>query len=309
MPAHLEQRLRGCGLDDLAEVHHRDPVADVAHHREVVADEDVGEPELALQVVEQVDHLSLDRDVEGLDRFVADDDLWLERQGTGHADALPLTAGELRREAVVVLGVEADELHQLLHPAPLSLRVVDLVDLERVADDRAHPTPRVERAVGVLEDHLHLTAQRSHVSTRQRADVGALELDGAVGQVVEPGQAARERGLATAGLADESQGLARVDLEADVVDRLEELLVAVEEGRGADREVLLHVRGTEQRLGGTHGHAIAPGLWASRRARRICSRPSSRSSWRLERKQAERWSPLPKTPASSGVSSTQRLNA
>ena len=34
-------------LDDLAEVHHRDPVADVAHDREVVRDEEVGQAELA----------------------------------------------------------------------------------------------------------------------------------------------------------------------------------------------------------------------------------------------------------------------
>ena len=34
-------------LDDLAEVHHRDPVADVAHHRQVVRDEHVGQLQLA----------------------------------------------------------------------------------------------------------------------------------------------------------------------------------------------------------------------------------------------------------------------
>ena len=37
-------------LDDLAEVHHRDPVGDVADDREVVRDEEVREPELALQL-------------------------------------------------------------------------------------------------------------------------------------------------------------------------------------------------------------------------------------------------------------------
>ncbi len=34
-------------LDDLAEVHDRDPVADVPDDRQVVRDEDVGEAELA----------------------------------------------------------------------------------------------------------------------------------------------------------------------------------------------------------------------------------------------------------------------
>src|SRR6266566_4509671 len=51
-------------LDDLAEVHDGDTVADVAHHGKLVCDEEVGEPELLLQIFEQVDDLGLDRDVE-----------------------------------------------------------------------------------------------------------------------------------------------------------------------------------------------------------------------------------------------------
>ena len=51
-------------LDDAAEIHHRDAVADVLDHREIVADEQVAELALALQVLQQVDDLRLDRDVE-----------------------------------------------------------------------------------------------------------------------------------------------------------------------------------------------------------------------------------------------------
>ena len=40
----------GRGLDDAAEIHHRDAVGDVLHHREIVRDEDVGEAEPLLQV-------------------------------------------------------------------------------------------------------------------------------------------------------------------------------------------------------------------------------------------------------------------
>ena len=40
----------GRGLDDLAEVHDRDAVGDVAHDGEVVRDEEVGQAELVLQV-------------------------------------------------------------------------------------------------------------------------------------------------------------------------------------------------------------------------------------------------------------------
>jgi hypothetical protein len=39
-------------LDDLAQIHDRDAVADVLDHREVVGDEEVGEAELALQIAQ-----------------------------------------------------------------------------------------------------------------------------------------------------------------------------------------------------------------------------------------------------------------
>ena len=91
--------------------------------RQVVRDEDDRQPELVLELREQVDDLRLDRDVERGDRLVGDDQLRLQRDRARDADALALAAGELVREAVVVLGVEADDVHELLH-ALLALAVV-----------------------------------------------------------------------------------------------------------------------------------------------------------------------------------------
>ena len=90
----------GRQFDDLAEVHHGHPVGDVADHAEVVGNEQVGEPEPLLQILEKVDDLGLDRHVERGDRFVADDELGLEGEGAGDADALALAAGELVRVSV-----------------------------------------------------------------------------------------------------------------------------------------------------------------------------------------------------------------
>src|SRR4029077_11525141 len=61
--------MTGCDFHDLAQVHDRDPVGDVLHDREIVRDEEVGEVELALQLLEQVDDLRLDGNVEGGDRL------------------------------------------------------------------------------------------------------------------------------------------------------------------------------------------------------------------------------------------------
>ena len=47
-------------LHHLAKIHHHDPIADVADHVQIVADEDIGQVEFRLQIDEQVQHLRLD---------------------------------------------------------------------------------------------------------------------------------------------------------------------------------------------------------------------------------------------------------
>ena len=87
----------------------RDPVADVPHDRQVVGDEQVGEVQLPPQVGQEVDDLRPDRDVQGGDRLVADDQLGAQRQRPRHADALALAAREFVRVAVSVFGSEPDQ--------------------------------------------------------------------------------------------------------------------------------------------------------------------------------------------------------
>ena len=81
----------------------------MAHDREVVGDEEVGQAELLLQLLQQVDDLRLDRHVERRHRLVADDEVRLDRERAGDADALALAAGELVRVAVGEVRVQADD--------------------------------------------------------------------------------------------------------------------------------------------------------------------------------------------------------
>src|SRR5206468_7834808 len=99
MPRLGEERALLGELYDLAEIHYRHARGDVLHHREIVCDEDVGEAELALQVLQQVDHLRLDRDIERRYRLVAHDEARLDRERPRDADALALAARELVRIA------------------------------------------------------------------------------------------------------------------------------------------------------------------------------------------------------------------
>ena len=56
--------VRGSDLDDLAQVHDGDPVGDVTDDRKVVRDEEIGQPELTLELLHEVDDLCLNRYVE-----------------------------------------------------------------------------------------------------------------------------------------------------------------------------------------------------------------------------------------------------
>ena len=134
-----------------------------AHHREVVRDEQIGQPEPLLQVEHQVDDLRLDVDVERRDRLVGHDEIGLDRQRAGDRDALALAAGELVREARGPGSGQADEVEQFAAPgrAPPRRVAAHAVRDQRLGEDLADRHARIERRIGVLEDHLHAPAQRA----------------------------------------------------------------------------------------------------------------------------------------------------
>ncbi|MDT4850998.1 hypothetical protein FQZ97_851660 [compost metagenome] len=76
-------------------------------HREVVADEQVADAELLLQVLHEVEHLGLHRDVERAHGLVGHDELGARDECARDGDALALAAGELVRVLVEVGGAQA----------------------------------------------------------------------------------------------------------------------------------------------------------------------------------------------------------
>ena len=108
-------------------------------------------------VEQQVEDLAADRDVERRGRLVGDDDLRVEREGAGDADALALAAGEgvriaLHRRADRGRRARAARRRASSSAAPRAVRVT----YERIADDLLHRHPRVERGERVLEDQADL---------------------------------------------------------------------------------------------------------------------------------------------------------
>ena len=138
----LEQVAAVGQLGDAPEVHDRDAVADVLDDAHVVGDEDVRQPEFALEVLEQVQDLGLDGDVERGDRLVADDEVRLEDERAGDPDPLALAARELVGVASSVVRLEADHVHDPRDLRPPLGRRPDLVDPQALADAVGDRRPR-----------------------------------------------------------------------------------------------------------------------------------------------------------------------
>ena len=114
MQGPAEERLAVAELHHRAEVEDGEAVAEVLRDGEVVDDEHVRQPELLLEVAQQVEDLCLDRHVHRGHRLVQHDEVREDDERPSDADALALAAR------------------------------ADRVDVERLFDDRLYRHPRIE---------------------------------------------------------------------------------------------------------------------------------------------------------------------
>ncbi len=88
----------------------------------------------------------------------------------------------------------------------------DAVHLERLVDHLADGHARVERGVGVLEDHLDAPAHGAQRCRIERRHVDALEQDPAARRLLQLQDAAAGGGFAAARFAHQAQGLAAAQI-------------------------------------------------------------------------------------------------
>ncbi len=195
-------------------------MGDMADDGEVVRDEQIGQAELFLQVLQQVDDLALQRDVERRNRFVGNDQAGVRADGARDADALALAAGELARVAGGGVGRQPDAVEQFgdagLHRSPGRGQAVHA---QGFGDDLADGHARVQRGVGVLKYDLHVAPAAAQGGGGESAQVLAVEADAAGGGLQQAQREAGGGGFATAGLADQGEGFAWGDVKRDAVHR------------------------------------------------------------------------------------------
>ncbi|MNL26722.1 hypothetical protein D3C87_1482680 [compost metagenome] len=212
-----------------------------------MADEDVGQVELGLEVKQQVQHLGFHGFVERGHRFVQDHQPGPQRQRAGDVHALALAAGQFVRIAPgKARRLQSHALQQVARPLG-GLPRRQAVHARRESDRFLDGQARVQRRVAVLEHHLHLAAELLH---RQLGRAHALGVEDQFAAVVggELHQQPRGGGLAAAGLADHAEGFALEHVEADAVHGADLASLAERDGR-LEREMLDEIARDHERLG------------------------------------------------------------
>src|ERR1700730_10893097 len=215
-------------LDDFAEIHDRDRVAHMRNRGEVVGDKEIGQPELGLQVGQQVQDLRADGYVEGGDGLVEHDEFGRQRQGARDSDALPLPAREFVGKQLGRTVWKPDEVEQMQHSLAYLVSRKRFVCDERLGNDGAHPHARVQRGVGVLEDGLNRFPVVPAASSVQHLQVPPLETNSAAGGLLEPKHELRCCGLPAAGLADNAEGPPALDRKRNPIHRAHDTATAAE---------------------------------------------------------------------------------
>src|SRR5208282_2691340 len=200
---------RRADLRDRAAVEHDDLVGHGHRLDLVVGDVDHRRLQRVVQFADLDPHLHPERRVEIGERLVEQERLRLAHDRAPDGDALTLTARELARLAVEIVG-QVQRRRRLAH---LLLDDVGALSchFKREGDVAAHAHMRIER-IG-LEHHGE--------PALRRADVGhilGVDQDLTGSDVLEPGDEAKERRLAAAGRAHEHRELAILDVEVDAVD-------------------------------------------------------------------------------------------
>ncbi len=213
-------------LDELAGVHHTDPVAHRADHAEVVGDQQDRRVHLAAQGPHEVEHFGLDGGVEARRRLVEHEQRRIARQRHGDHDPLLHAARELVRIALHDARRVGDaHAAQRFEGVLLRLLAVMTKDGERLGHLLADLHRRVQRGGRILVHHRRRAgAEPAQVPVRHPHHVLAGDEDAATrdhrvgGQVPQRGEG-RGR-LAATRLAHQPVRLAGADMEAHAPQHL-----------------------------------------------------------------------------------------
>ncbi len=184
-----------------------------------MGDEQIGDLELVLQILEQGQNAFGHQLVQGRGDLVADDEFRFSGQGPGDADTLLFTPGKLRGKAVdVFIRGQFYLVQEFLDPVLGLLTFHPEIKLQGPAEHGPNPVPGIERRIRHLVDHLQLPEIVLAAFAEFRMQFLPQEGDAALDGRQEAGDDLGQGALAAAGLAHQGHGPAPADIDADVLE-------------------------------------------------------------------------------------------
>ena len=229
----VEDIMDGTFFNDTAGVHDDDVVCHLSDNTQVMGNQHDRRIDLILELTEQVKNLCLNGNIQCGGRFVGDDQSGAAHQCHCDTDSLTHTAGQLMGVHLIdALSVRNTNQTEHFNGTRLDLflipvRIVQFKDLVQLHADTEN---RVQGGHRFLEDHRDLiAADLLHDVGRSLRDIidgiaiveANLTFNDLTGRTLDQlHQRKAGDGLAAAGLADDTDGLADRDVEGDAVDRL-----------------------------------------------------------------------------------------
>ncbi len=208
-------------------IHDTDLVRHPRDHAKVVRDQQHAHPAVPLQGRKQIEHLGLDRDVQGRRRFVGYQQFGVSGQRHGYHHALFHAARELERIVVEPAQRVGNAYRREQFARALTrLRAAQpTMQGQCFADLIGHGYDRIEAGGRLLEHHGNpATAHGAHLALGQRAQILAFEYHLAIGQHAAVGQQAHDRqrghGFAATRFAEQRKGLSAFNTQRHAIDRL-----------------------------------------------------------------------------------------
>ncbi|CDN42283.1 hypothetical protein BN871_BC_00130 [Paenibacillus sp. P22] len=213
-------------LDDLAGIHDHDVVGHLRDDAEIMRDEQDRHPAFILEAAQQVQNLSLDRDVESGRRLVGDEQLRIAGHRDRDHDALQHAAAQLMRIRVhdLLRPRDSDESNQVDRPRPRLLPAQLAMLHQRLDDLLADLEHRIQRRHRLLKDHGNVVAAHGPQLVRLHGkQIAAVELDGASDDFAgrafhQPHDRHRRNAFAAAGFPDDAHRFAGPHMQAHSVD-------------------------------------------------------------------------------------------
>ena len=244
-----KQLIRRRIFHHLAAVQHRNLVAHVVHHGQIVADQHEADAVLHLQLPDQVQDLRLYRYIQRAHGLIGHDQLGPADQGAGDGDALALATRELVRILVQIRFLQAHGV-QRFDGLGAQCVVAGSGGVQRLRHDLFDILPRIERGIGVLEHHLEVAARPLQLACGERMHIAPQNLDRTAGRLIQRHDKLGQRALAAARFPHDTQALPGLQAQRDSIQRPRDAW-RHEQALPALAVVALEIGNLEQRRG--HG--------------------------------------------------------